>query len=356
MRRLTAAGTLITLAGVALFVWLVWWVGPGEIWAGFRQIGWGLLLIIALAGLRFALRGAAWIRCLEPPHTLRLSDAFAAVVSGDALGNLTPLGPIVGEPAKAAFVRRRVPLGPALTALAIENVLYTLSVAAMIAAGTITLLLHVNLAAPVREAGLLAIGGVFALYVAVVWLLWRRPAVLSRTLAALSRRASSARWSARIAKVQALERDIYTIASRRRAALAPLVATELGFHALGVLEVHVTLWLLLGAPPPLLTSFILETVNRLINVLFKIVPLQVGVNEAGSALTTQILGLGTAPGLTLGIVRKARMLFWMVLGTALLVRHGLSARRVLEDAELAGRNLHQSSTPAVPGPTESPGR
>lgn len=337
---MAATGSLITLAGVALFVWLVWWVGPAQIWAGFRQIGWGLLLIIAIAGLRFVLRAAAWIRCLEPPHTLRLPDAFAAAVSGDALGNLTPLGPIVGEPAKAAFVRARVPLGAALTALAIENVLYTLSVAAMIAAGTIALLLHANLEAPVREAGLLAIAGIFALYVAVVWLLWRRPAVLSRALAGLSRRASSARWGARIAKVQALERDIYTFASRRRAALAPLVATELGFHALGVLEVHVTLWLLLGAPPPVLTSFILETVNRLINVVFKIVPLQVGVNEAGSALTTQILGLGTMPGLTLGIVRKARMLFWTIVGTALLVRHGLSARRVLEDAGLAERNLH----------------
>jgi hypothetical protein len=59
--------------------------------------------------------------------------------------------------------------------------------------------------------------------------------------------------------------------------------------------------------------------------------------------------------LTLGIVRKARMLFWMVLGTGLLIRHGLNARRVLEDAELAGRRLHQTSTPVVPSPTE-PGR
>jgi hypothetical protein len=183
--------------------------------------------------------------------------------------------------------------------------------------------------------------------------LWQRPAVLSRTLEALSRRASSGPWAARIGKVRALERDIYTFASRRRAALAPLVGTELAFHALGVLEVHVTLWLLLGTPPPLLTSFILETVNRLINVVFKIVPLQVGVNEAGSALTTQILGLGTMPGLTLGIVRKARMLFWTIVGALLLVRHGLTARRALADAELARRDLHQTRTPAVPTPTDS---
>jgi hypothetical protein len=109
---------------------------------------------------------------------------------------------------------------------------------------------------------------------------------------------------------------------------------EIAFHALGVLEAHLTLWLLLGDAPPLLTSFVLEAVNRLITVAFKFVPLQVGVNEAGTALATQLLGLGREPGLTLAIVRKARILFWMLTGTVLLVRHGLTARRVLEDARL----------------------
>ena len=330
-RPLTLAGAVTTAAGVALFIWLIWYVGPEEIWAGFRQIGWGLAAIVAIAGLRFAARAAAWRRCLEPPHVLRFFDAFAAVVSGDALGNITPLGPIVGEPAKAAFVRTRVPMGAALTALAIENLLYTLSVAAMIAAGSIALLLRADVAAPLRSAGEIAIGGVFALYLATLWTLWRRPAVLSRGVAAVARLTSSASLDARVPKVRALEDQVYTFASRRRNALLPLAALELAFHALGVLEVHVTLWLLLGDAPPVLTSFVLETVNRLITVVFKPVPMQVGVNEAGTALVTQMLGLRLELGLTLAIVRKARVLFWLIVGTALLVRHGLTARRVLED-------------------------
>lgn len=331
---LTLAGAVTTTAGLALFAWLVWYVGPGEIWEGFRQIGWGLAAIVAVAGLRFAARAAAWRLCLEPPYALRLTDAFQAVVAGDALGNLTPLGPIVGEPAKAAFVRTRVPIGAALTALAIENLLYTLSVAAMIAAGSIALLLRTDVAAPLRSAGEIAIGGVFAIYLATLWTLWRRPAVLSRGVALVARWTSSASLDARVAKVRALEDQVYTFASRRRHALLPLAALELAFHALGVLEVHLTLWMLLPDPPSVLVSFILETVNRLITVVFKFVPVQVGVNEAGTVVVTQLLGLGFQPGLTLAIVRKARILFWMLVGTALLVRHGLTARRVLEDVEM----------------------
>ena len=348
---MSLAGVLTTVAGLALFGWLLWTAGPGEIWALVRQVGWGLAAIVAIAGLRFAARAAAWMRCLEPPHQLRLRHAFTAVVSGDALGNATPLGPLVGEPAKVAFVRTRIPIGAAFTALAIENVFYTLSVAAMVAAGTIALLLRGSLDAPfvverlaavgvsahhLRLAAELAIGAVLVTYVAAAWALWRRPALLSHAVALLGRVWASPALERRLEKLRRLEHDIYTFASRRRQAVGPLVGMELLFHALGVLEVHLTLWLLLGEAPPLVTSFVLETVNRLITVLFKFVPMQVGVNEGGTVLAAQILGLGPHVGLTLAIIRRARILFWQLAGTALLVRHGLSTRRILEDAELAG--------------------
>ena len=333
-RPLTLAGAVTTAAGIALFIWLIWHVGPAEVWAGFRQIGWGLAAIVALGGLRFAARAEAWRRCLEPPHHLGFVDAFAAVLSGDALGNLTPLGPIVGEPAKAAFVRMRLPIGTALAALAIENMLYTLSVAAMIAAGAIALLLRTDVAAPLRNAGEVAVAAVFALYLLTIWTLWRRPAVLSRAVAAAGQLTSSSALRSRVDKVKKLEDQVYTFAARRRHTLLPLGALELAFHTLGVLEVHVTLWLLLGDAPPLITSFLLETVNRLITVMFKFVPMQVGVNEAGTALVTEMLGLGLQLGLTLAIVRKARIVFWMIAGAVLLVRHGLSARQVLDDVRL----------------------
>jgi len=348
-RSLTVTGALTTAAGLALFVWLLWTAGPRGVLNGFAQVGWGLTAIIAIAGLRFAVRAAAWTLCLEPPHTLAPSHAFAAVVSGDALGNVTPFGPLVGEPAKVAFVRSRVPVAAAVTALAIENVFYTLSVAAMIAGGTLALLLRGSLDSlyvanrltaagiepdSLRLAAELAIVAVLVLYVVAAWGLWRRPALLSSGLALADRLRRSPGLHAPRESIQKLEHDIYSFASRRRQAVAPLVTLELLFHALGILEVHLTLWLLLGTPPAIVTSFVLETVNRLITVVFKFVPMQVGVNEGGTVLATQILGLTTQVGLTLAIIRRARVLFWQLAGTALLVRHGLTARRVLEDEGL----------------------
>jgi len=334
----TATGLLTAVAGTALFAWLVRSVGPAEIGRGFTQIGWGLGWILALGGLRFAARAAAWTLCIEPPHRLRFGEAFNAVVCGDALGNLTPLGPLVGEPAKIACVRGRVPVAVALTALAIENVIYSLSVAAMIATGAVALLvasragLTGGIALPqgVRELSEIAIAGILVLFAAAVWVVWRRPAVIG-TFVPAGRAGGS-----RIQKLRAVEQQVLTFASRRRGVMVPLVALELGFHALGVAEKHLALWLILGGPPSLLTSFIVETTDRLITVGFKFVPFQVGVGEAGTGLITEVLGLGAATGVTVSIVRKARMGIWSLVGAALLVRRGLTARRVLEDAELNG--------------------
>lgn len=329
---------LTAVAGVALFAWLVWRVGPAEIWGGFHKIGWGFAGILVLGGLRFAARAAAWALCVEPPHRLRFADAFNAVVCGDTIGNVTPLGPLVGEPAKIACVRGRLPLGVALTALAIENVVYMLSVAAMIAAGAIALLYvsraglqtgPVTLPGHLRELSEVAVGITFLMFAAAGWLLWRRPAVISRWLP-VKGRGDASQTPSRIERLRSLESEMYTFAARRRGALVPLAALELGFHALGVAEKHLTLTLILGQPPTLLTSFIIETADRLVTVAFKFVPFQVGVGEFGGGLITQLLGLGAAPGVTLQVVRKARMAVWSLIGTALLVR--LGARRILDDA------------------------
>ena len=277
---MTTTGALIAFAGTALFVWFVSRVGLSEIWTGFQKIGWGLAAIVAFGGLRFAARAAAWKLCVEPPHTLRFTTAFTAVVCGDAVGNVTPLGPLASEPTKIACVRDRIPIGPALTALAIENVIYTLSVGAMIAAGAAALLVSVDLPVQLREVSQLAIGAIVLMFAVAVWVLWRRPSVVT-TLLPVAKIAGS-----RIDKLRAVEREVLTFASRRRQTIAPLVGLELSFHALGVLEKHLTLWLILGAAPPLLYSFIVETADRLITVAFKFVPFQVGVGEAGTGFIT----------------------------------------------------------------------
>jgi hypothetical protein len=77
----------------------------------------------------------------------------------------------------------------------------------------------------------------------------------------------------------------------------------------GIAEVYVTLQLVgTAVAPTLLAALVLESAGRLINVVFTFVPLRLGVDEAGSGVLSTVLQLGTTPGVTLALVRKARIL------------------------------------------------
>ena len=325
-------GALSILGGAAVLVALVWRVGLDQILEGFGRVGWAFPLIVALGGLRFLVRAWAWSICIEPPHRLSLRHALTAVLAGDALGNVTPLGPVVGEPAKVAFARPHVPAAAGATALAIENLFYTLATALMIAAGTLALLFTVNLPAQVRDYSELAIVAIAVAIVALVLIFRWRPAVISRLLPMLA--TPGTRLHVSREKLHIIEQDVYSFASRRRTTLVPVVLLELAFHALGVIETYLTMWMLIGPAASLVTSFVIETASRLITVLFKVIPFQLGFAQGGLAVVTGLLGFGEGPGVTFSFVRQARMAVWAVVGAALLVRRGITPRLVLSDQDL----------------------
>ncbi len=321
-----------TLVGLALLVVLVRRVGADAVLAGARQVGWGFLAILAISGARILVRAAAWRLCLDPAetHAVPVAQAFAAGLCAEAIGSLTPLGLLASEPAKAAWVRNRLPFGRAMAAVAIENVLYSISVAIVIAAGTIALLASFNVPAGLRQAGELSLVLVAVACVVLVASLW----LATRRFALFSTIAERFTGSGRIgAKVRRFEARAQEAVHATRGRLAPIAVLEALFHVGGVAEAYITIWLLTGVAPSVLAAFVLETANRIVNVVFRFVPLRMGVDEAGSALMTNVLGLGTAAGVTLAVVRKARVLCWSGAGIVLMLRRGLSVRA------LAGRDL-----------------
>src|SRR6266576_7338337 len=154
-RNLAPVGIIFALLGLLLFAYFVKKAGLTEITAGIGRLGAGFVLILAISSIRHIVRSLAWTKCFEPPFILRFRDALAARIMGDALGNIIPLASMaVSEPSKAAFVRDRVPLMIGLSAIAIENIFYSLSVVLFIFSGTTALLLSFTLPKPLRYAAI----------------------------------------------------------------------------------------------------------------------------------------------------------------------------------------------------------
>ena len=335
-RKLARFGIVFALLGLLLFAYFVRKAGVSEIVAGIRRLGFGFLLILAISAVRQIARSLAWTRCFESPHSLRFRDAFAARVMGDALGNIIPLASVaISEPSKAAFVTDRVPLMASLAALALENIFYSLSVVLLIFSGTAALLLSFPLPKPLRYASFGALA--FTLVIAPLgyFIIRRQLKFLSGPMSFLSRRGIARAWMIEkgIPRGRTLEDRIYGFYSRNSNRLISIFLLEVCFHLAGVAEIYVTLYFISSVPPTLLTAFILESVNRVINVVFKFVPLRTGIDEAGTGMLSKVLGFTTAIGVTLAIVRKARDIFWTAIGVALIVRRGLSLKNLNKVSE-----------------------
>ena len=323
---MTPGGIAAAVFGAALFALTIGRTDPQNIASGLHSVGWGFLAIIAISGFRLLVRAWAWTLCSEGEPRLRIRDTFPAFLSGDALGNLTPLGLVASEATKAVYVRHRVPLMTAVSGLTVENLIYTLSVAVVITGGTLALLLDYQLSGNLQASFLVAIGAMLALMIGSAWIVAGQVKIMSGLVDWLHRRSLAPQAIAgRLEKLRTLEDIVYGFHRRHPARLALVVALEALYHAAGVFEVYVTLaWI--ASPPTILQAFILETANRLTNVLFKFVPMRLGVDEAGSGLLITVLKYPSAAGVTLALVRKVRMLVWTAVGVFFLARRGLSAR------------------------------
>src|SRR5215510_8678716 len=147
-RILTIAAAL---GGLVLFAYAVRRAGVAEILDGIRRVGWGLVPILLLAGLRFLVRAEAWRLCGPAGTRLPLRQAFMAFLAGDAMGNITPLGLIASEPTKVFLTRHHLATRQSIASLAADNLVYVLSVVVMIALGLGLTLATVPLSFETRE-------------------------------------------------------------------------------------------------------------------------------------------------------------------------------------------------------------
>jgi hypothetical protein len=129
-------------------------------------------------------------------------------------------------------------------------------------------------------------------------------------------------------QVRLFENLIYGFYRRHPRRFIPICLTEAAFHVLGIIEVWFILTRIAEPASHLLSAFLLESVSRLITIVFKLIPFVIGVDEAGAQFVAETLGMGAAIGITLAIIRKGRILFWTAIGLLLIVKRGLSMKGI----------------------------
>ena len=121
--RLAAA-----LIGLLLLAHLVRRAGPAQLWQGIASVGWGLVLVIVLAGLSQAVRTWAWRLTLRDARRRpSFGRMFALRLASEAAGQVGVFGQVFGDTWRVAGLGADLPIATRITSVALDRALYTLS-------------------------------------------------------------------------------------------------------------------------------------------------------------------------------------------------------------------------------------
>lgn len=331
-RHLTAIGALLTAGGIGLFAYFLHSVGAREIIEHVKSFGLlGFLIILVIYSIRIVIRAWAWKLAVFEPFSLSLRDTIPAVIIGEAMSSMIPLGILVSGTAKAVAVRKRLPLVVGLSSVAIENLFYSFTTSLFLISGACAFL-KFTAAGPALEKTIdLIIAAILAVLIFLFLLVIRQWHFASEFCQSLYRRGIFASFleHARF-QVRLFENLIFGFYRRYPQRFLPICVLEITFHLLGVLEVWFIVSRIVAPDGQLMNAFLLETVSRLITIVFKLVPFVIGVDEAGARFVAEAVSIGAGVGITIALIRKGRILFWTAFGLALIIKRGLTLRAIRE--------------------------
>jgi len=331
--RLAAA-----LIGLLLLSHLVRRAGPSQLWQGIASVGWGLVLVILLAGLAQAVRTWAWrLTFLIPRRRPSFGRMFALRLASEAAGQVGVFGQIFGDTWRVAGLGADLPLATRIASVALDRALYTLSSTIVTIAGVITLAFVLPLPGKIGlYAKIFGIVLVAIVYLAVI-AIRRRWRLISGPAAALARIGRIRPWvESKRDAIQGVEDRLLDFFHYSPAVFRRNLALQMVGQVAAVFEVFLILRLM-GHSIGFSSALAIEGLTKLVNVIGMINPGNTGTYEGGNMLFAKLVGVAGTAGLTLALVRRVRALFWAAVGAICAVMLPGAARRenrkVKDDAD-----------------------
>jgi uncharacterized protein (TIRG00374 family) len=326
------------LLGAALLVSLVAHSGTRALFENVRLIGWGFVLVIALGGLSHLIKAWAWRLTL--PHTYSLSRLFGLRLVSEAMGQLGFAGVLAGEATRVALLGSETPVDNRVLSVTLDRGLFTACGAIVTVCGITAGLVVLSLSHTLRVyAALFALVFLGALAIAVLAVKNRWP-----VLSGPARLFGSVPWIGpwvrkRESLIFSVEKKLLQFHRERPSAFWGSVTLNFMSHVLAISEVYLIL-LFMGKNVTWTRALILEAFTKLISVAGALTPGNVGVYEGGTMVIATLFGLSSSVGLTLGLCRRVRSIFWTLMGALsfLLVSRSFGPREAAEGPGPAPEN------------------
>jgi Lysylphosphatidylglycerol synthase TM region len=330
---------LAAVLGIALLVVLVRRTGTGTVIHQVRTIGWGFGLVLVLGGIGHLIKTWAWrLTFACEIQNVSFARTFALRLVSEAIAIIGLPGQVIGEAARVSLLGSDVPIANSISSVTLDRVLYIVTSAIITFTGMIAALLLVSFSRMWRLYALLFALGAAALLAASAVALRRRWPVFSGVARAIGRITWFTGWlDGKRSVIESAEKNFFDFYYDSPGTFWQSLALNVACHGTAILEVYILLCFM-GARSGLFLALVLEALTKLINTVGTFNPGNVGTYEGGNMIIFRLLGISSAAGLTMALCRRARILFWAVIGAlCLIVMSRATGRRKLASTEATGQ-------------------
>jgi uncharacterized membrane protein YuzA (DUF378 family) len=212
-----------------------------------------------------------------------------------------------------------VPLASGISACAIDGGLHTLTAAVVAVSGIIAALLLAPVSGRWRVNGLLLAAVLSALVVLAAVAVANRWQLMGNAARAIGRLRRLHNWvSGKQSIIDSAEHNLLAFPREAPTAFWVILTLYLLWHAIAVLEVYLILSFI-GARIAVVGTLALEGLTKVINLVGALNPGNLGTYEGGNMLIAKMFGVTGTVGLTLALCRRARAVFWAVVGAVCLI-------------------------------------
>ena len=326
---------LLLVLGLLTLGFLVWHVGPADIYRTASQLGPVALLVILLPSLLMYLIDAyGWKVTLGPAaRAVPFWRLLAIRTAGEGVNMTTPTAYVGGEPLKAYLLKRhQVPIVEGLASVVIAKTTMTIAEVAFILVGIAVGLWTLGtdgssgqmVAAALLSVGLLIFGTAGFVFV-------QRRGIFTWFLEILRKlRLRIAFLETREGRLAELDRTILNFYRHHQAAFY----ASTGLYFLGWMTEALELYVIvsyLGEPADPLSAVAIGSLSVFIKGGTFFIPGSLGAQDAGNLVLLTAFGYSTVTGVTFALLRRFREVVWIVAGLACLAALG-SRKPVPADA------------------------
>jgi len=315
--------------GGAFLAYLIWKIGPREIWREFTSLGWGLIPLVMAEGIAEMIHTLGWRHCMnEPYRSLPWFFLFRVRMAGYAINYLTPTATLGGEVTKGTLLASAHKGPGAVTGVLIGKLCFGFAHLLFVLTGSILILTTVKL--PIALwLGMLFSSALVASGIVIFFLIQKR-GKLGAFVRWLAARKLGGRLLQRAAGgITEIDEALKSYYRERRGELLRAICWHFLGYSIGIAQTWFFFSLLNRS------TWVVAAATWFLGMWFDLLtfamPFGLGTLEGTRIIVLRAVGYNALLGMTYGVALRLAQLFWAAAG---LVNYALLA---------SGKNAEPSS-------------